>query len=49
MRFKSTHRRVQRAQQVDGHGARGVASGGGVHVQPELADPDLAVALGDVA
>ena len=40
---------VQRAEQVDGDGARRLLAGRGGHVAAELADPDLAVALGDVA
>ncbi len=40
---------VQRAEQVDRDGARRLLAGGGVDVAAELADPDLAVALGDVA
>ena len=42
-------RGVQRAQQVDRDRTRGLLAGGGVHVAAELADPGLAVALGDVA
>ena len=43
------HRGVQRAHQVDRHRARGGLAFFGVDVAAELADPGLAVALGDVA
>ncbi|MNG17026.1 hypothetical protein D3C84_1009840 [compost metagenome] len=43
------HGRVQRAEQVDGDGARGLLAFVGADVGAELADPDLAVLLGDVA
>ena len=51
MRFtlSSADGRVQRAEQVDGDGARGLLAGGGVDVLAELADPRLAVLAGNVA
>eukprot|EP01137_Pigoraptor_chileana_P028249 Opistho-2@11896 len=40
---------VQGAQQVDGDGAGGGLAGGGVDIAAQLAGPDLALALGDMA
>jgi len=42
-------RGVQGAEQVDGGGARGLFALGGGQLRAELADPGLAIALGDVA
>jgi hypothetical protein len=43
--FQVAHRGLQRAQQVDGDGARRGLAFGGAHGQAELADPGLAVRL----